>query len=128
MIFYLVIMKYNLSNETYLPETISSFPGAPDMSLWNMLSVALFYNWIPVIISLIFYYPIVKGLKKLIGQNKVRLILTGFVLTMTTPIFYLIVNNWDQDEYRQLTAVYIAWALCFITSVGFYYVANKGTV
>jgi len=32
MIFYFVIMKFNLTNETYLPETISNFPGAPKMT------------------------------------------------------------------------------------------------
>lgn len=125
MIFYFVIMKYNLTNETYLPETISNFPGSPNMSLWNMFSVTIFYNWIPIIISLILYYPIVYGFKKLITQKNLRLILTGFVLSLSTPIFYLIMSNWKHNEYYQVTAEVIAWTLCFVTSIGFYYGVNK---
>lgn len=127
MIIYFVIMKYNLTNETYLPETLSNFPGAPNMSLWNMFSVAVFYNWLSIIISLILYYPIVTGMKKIIPNKKLRLISTGLVLTLTTPIFYLIMNNWKHNGYYQLTAELIAWILCFTISIGFYYLTNNRT-
>ncbi|RAJ27889.1 hypothetical protein LX77_00463 [Gelidibacter algens] len=125
MIIYFVIMKYNLTNETYLPETISNFPGVPDMSLWNMISVSVFYNLIPMIISLCLYYPIVYGMKNLIVKNKLRLILTGFVLTLTTPILHIILSDWKHNDYYQLSAEFIAWILCFLLSIGFYYVANN---
>ncbi len=39
MIFYFVIMKYNLTNETYLPKTISNFPGAINMTFQNMIEI-----------------------------------------------------------------------------------------
>ncbi len=125
MIFYFLIMKYNLTNETYLPEMIKNFPGAPKMSLWNIISVSIFYNLIPLIISLILYFPIVYGLKKLIDNKNPRLIFTGFTLTLTTPIFALIMSNWKHNEYYQPTAELIAWTLCFAISIGFYFIVNK---
>ncbi len=125
MMFYFVIMKYNLTNETYLPETISDFSEASDMGFWNMISASLFYNIIPMIVSLILYLPIVYGLKKLIAKRNLRLILTGFVLTTTTPILYLILSNWRHNDYYQTKAEFIAWTLCFITSILFYYFVNK---
>ena len=125
MIFYFLIMKYNITNETYLPETIKNNPGVPNMSLWNIISVSIFYNLIPIIISLILYFPFVYGLKELINNKNIRLILTGFILTLTTPIFSLIMSNWKHNEYYQVNAELIAWTLCFTISIGFYYIVNN---
>jgi len=41
MIFYFLIMKYDLTNETYLPDTIYNFPGAPKMTFGNMISASI---------------------------------------------------------------------------------------
>jgi hypothetical protein len=82
-------MKYNLTNETYLPETINSFPAAPTMTLGNMIGVSLFYNIIPFIASSLLYYPIVYLTKMLIANNNIlSLMLTAFTLTATTPILF----------------------------------------
>ena len=127
MMFYFVIMKYNLTNETYLPETVSNFPGAPDMNIWGMIGASLFYNIVPLVISLGFYYPIVYGFKKLNFETNFRLILTGFTLTLTTPVSYLFLFDWKYSDFYQLNAVSIGWILCFVVSIGFYYTANKRT-
>jgi hypothetical protein len=80
---------------------------------------------IPIIISLILYFPFVYGLKELINNKNIRLILTGFILTLTTPIFSLIMSNWKHNEYYQVNAELIAWTLCFTISIGFYYIVNN---
>ncbi len=118
-------MKYNLTYETYLPETISNFPAAPDMNLISMIGGALFYNWIPMMLSFLVYFPIVIGLQKLNLTKKLQLLLTGFILTLTTPIFYLIMNNFESNSYYQSNARIIAWTLCFVCSIGFYMLVNK---
>lgn len=125
MIIYFLIMKFNLTNETYLPETIRNFPGAPNMNLWNMITASLFYNFIPLFISLILYFPIVYGIKKLMLPIKLRLIGTAFALTLTTPILYIIFNGYKHNDYYQLWAETIAWTLCFLFSMGFYYFVNN---
>ena len=125
MFSYFVIMKYNITDETNLRETIKSFQGALDLSIWNMISASLIYNLIPIAVSLILYFPIVYGIRKLIAKKNVRLFLTGFVLTLTTPIFYIMMNQWRHNNYYQLKAEWIAWTLCFIFSIGFYIVVNS---
>lgn len=126
MMFYFVIMKYNLTNETYLPETISNFPGAPKMTFGNMISASLFYNIIPLIASFLLYYPIVYLTKKLFAKKSVlSLILTGFTLTATTPILYFAFSEWKHNDYYLKTAEIIAWSLCFIVSIMTYVLLNK---
>ena len=88
-------MKYNLTNETYLPETISNFPGAPEMTLTNMLGASLFYNTIPLALSFVTYYPIVYLTRKLFKtRNSLSLIMAGFFLTLTTPTIYFALSEW----------------------------------
>ncbi|MDX1349669.1 MAG: hypothetical protein R3279_05450 [Putridiphycobacter sp.] len=118
-------MKYNLTDETYLPDTMKYFPGAPTMSFWNIVSASVFYNLIPIIVSAVLYYPIVQGLKNLLPKSKLRLIITGFVLTLTTPILYLVLSGFKHNDYYQLFAESIAWILCFIASIAFYYLINS---
>jgi len=126
MIFYFVIMKYNLTNETYLPETISNFPRAPKMTFGDMISASLFYNIIPLVASFVLYYPIVYSVEKLIKRkNILSLITTGFILTITTPIIYFIFSEGKHNDYYLKTAEIIAWTLCFTFSILTYIGLNK---
>jgi hypothetical protein len=129
MMFYFVIMKYNLTNETYLPETISNFPGAPKMTLTDMIGASLFYNIIPLAISLVTYYPIVYLTRKLFKtRNMLLLITTGFFLTLTTPTIYLDLSEWKHNDYYLKTAEIIAWSLCFVSSIIIYYLLNNSDI
>lgn len=126
MIFYFVIMKYDLTNETYLPETISSFPGAPKMTFGNIISASLFYNIIPLTASFLLYYPIVYLAKMLFKKKSIlSLILTGFTLSATTPILYFGFSEWKHNDYYLKTAEIIAWTLCFLVSILIYVLLNK---
>lgn len=125
MIFYFAIMKYNLTNETYLPETISNFPGAPDMTLLSIVGTSLFYNLFPLIVSLITYYPIVYLTKKIFKTKDIlSLITTGFILTLTNPLIHIIANKGKHNNYYETTAEIIAWTLCFVISILTYYLLN----
>lgn len=127
MMFYFVIMKYNWTNETYLPETISNFPGAPVMTFGNMISASLFYNIIPLTASFVLYCPIVYSLRKLFkNKNFLSLFTTGFILTTTTPIIYFAFSEWKHNDYYLKTAEIIAWLLCFTLSILTYIGLNKG--
>lgn len=110
MMIYFILMKYNFTNETYLPNSIENFPGAPDMSWLDMLTASLFYNLFPLIISFISYFPIVFLIRKLIPKRIVlRLIITGFFLTLTTPIYYFLAIDWKHNDYYQMNAEIISW-------------------
>lgn len=126
MIFYFIIMKYNLTNETYLPETISNFPGAPDMTIVNMIGASLFYNIIPLLASFVLYYPIVYSTRKVFKRKSIiSLVVTGFVLTITTPLIYFALSEWKHNDYYSKTAEIIAWILCFTLSIITYIGLNK---
>ncbi len=125
MMFYFILMKYNLTNETYLPETISSFPAAPEMTFIEMISASLFYNIIPLVFSLLTYYPIVDLTRKLFSKiNLFSIFTTGFFLSLTTPLLYWALNGWKLNNYYSSKADLIAWSLCFLSSMITYVLLN----
>ena len=123
-ILYLILMKYNLTNETYLPETISNFPGAPKMTFGNIISATLFYNQIPIIISIIIYYPIVLLVRKVLPiENIKQILIIGILLSLTTPLIYIFGYNVDLNTMKK--AEIISWIITFILSISTYYFLNK---
>ena len=125
MIIYFIIMKYNLTNETFLPETISNFPGATSVTFLDMISASLFYNIIPLLFSMISYFFIFFIISKMfLKKSNLSVNVIGFVLTCTTPILYLIFNGWKHNDYYQTRAEIISWFLCFLISMTMYYLLN----
>jgi hypothetical protein len=119
-------MKYNLTNETYLAETIRNFPGAPEMTILDMLIASIYLNIISLIISFVIYYPIVFIFKKILPKHTViRLIVTGIFLTLTTPVFYFWASGWAHNDYYLKKAKIIAWILTFLISIIVYFIFNK---
>ncbi|MVM32280.1 hypothetical protein GO755_19695 [Spirosoma sp. HMF4905] len=122
-------MKYNLTNETYLPKTLSNFPGAPKMTILDMLGAALFYNIVPLIISLLTYYPIVYMSRRLFKRiSTISILSSGFLLSITTPLTYLFFSDWHHNDYYLKVAEVLAWILAFIISISTYYLFNKRDV
>lgn len=125
MIFYFILMRYNLTSESALAQALKNYPNISDWSFWSIIQGSIFYNLTTLIVSLITYFPIVYIIKKLISEkHTLRLILTGFVLTATTPIYYLILKGWKHNDYYLPNAELIAWILCFVLSIGTYYLLN----
>ena len=120
MIIYWLIIKY-IFTEINLPNVTA------ETNFGDMISGALYYNIVTLIVSLILYFPIVYGIKKIKLRKKLELILTGFTLTLTTPILYLFLTNWEHNNYYEFKPELIAWILCFTLSIGFYYLANNRT-
>tara|TARA_B100000378_G_C17806622_1_gene329303 strand:- start:72 stop:449 length:378 start_codon:yes stop_codon:yes gene_type:complete len=119
-------MKYNLTNETALADALKNHPNITSWSFVSIIQGSIFYNLTTLIVSLVTYFPIVYLMKRLIDKNHtIKIILTGFILTATTPIYYLFVNDWKYNDYYLPNAELIAWILCFISSIGFYYLANR---
>lgn len=129
MIFYFIIMKYNLTHETYTSAAINNFPEAPETTLTNMLYASLFFNVIPLALSFATYYPIVYLARLLFKtRNSLSLIMAGFFLTLTTPTIYFALSDWKHNDYYLKTAEIIAWSLCFTSSMITYYLLNKNDI
>ncbi|GEP52143.1 hypothetical protein FNO01nite_28150 [Flavobacterium noncentrifugens] len=118
-------MKFNLTNESFLPDTMKNFPGATKMQFVDMISASVFYNLIPLFFSFILYYPIVYAINKLIKNNSiVKLVLAGFTLTSTTPLLYLFFNNYKHNDYYMLKAETISWIFVYSISITLYVFLN----
>ena len=80
-------MKFNLTNETFLPESVRNFPGASRVKFSDLIMVTIFYNCIPVIVSFILYYPIVLFGRTLFKkQDFKQTLFIAFLLSITTPL------------------------------------------
>ena len=129
MLFYFVLMRYNLTNETHLTEVMGDFPGATEMTWEVMLRSSWIYNIIPLVVSLILYYPIVYVVRKLVKPtNLLSLTITGFFLTLTTPILYVAFAIYKPFDNQVNLAESISWTLCFVCSISLYIMLNKGTI
>ena len=126
MTFYFLLMKYNLTSETALADVLKNNPNITNWSFVSIIQGSIFYNLTTLIVSLVTYFPIVYLMKRLIDNNHtIKIILTGFILTATTPIYYLFLTDWKHNNYYMPNAERIAWILCFVLSIGFYYLANR---
>ncbi|MFT3919761.1 hypothetical protein [Cloacibacterium sp.] len=117
-------MKYNLTNETFLPSMISNFPSATKVSFFNMILGSLLYSLPALLLSLIIYFPIFWVFNKVIKNQIIRLIVTGFVLTLTTPLLYIFYNGYEQKLNHFYNAEIISWLITFCFSMYFYYTVN----
>jgi len=123
IIAYLGILKFNLTNETYLPEMINFFPGAPNMSIGDIMIGTLTLGTLPLMLSVLSYYPIYWGIKKIFKQTTIfTLLATATVLTLTTPLLYLIIGSVQLKYNAQI----IPWILCFVLSLTTYLLFNRG--
>ena len=124
LIFYFIIMKYDLTNETFLPESIREFPGAVRSTFGDMILASIFYNWIPLIVSVITYYPIfLLGRKIYSIKNNLQILLIGFLLSITTPFIYIF--DYKIDFHSMKNAEIIAWILTFGLSILTYFLFNR---
>jgi magnesium-transporting ATPase (P-type) len=127
LIIYFVLMKYNITGETYLPKTIRNFPGATTMTFPNIFLVSFLYSIIPLCISLITYFLIVRGIEKILPNKSIfQILLIGLILTSTTPLAMVILNNYKFSSYKYTENV--SWFLCFIISISTYYFFNRKKV
>lgn len=126
LLFYFAILRFNLTGETYLPEMVRSFPAASNLTVSESIAASLFYNIIPLLVSFVTYFFIYFGIKKLFGKTTtVSLLVTGFVLTITTPIVYLIIGAYNPFENKASSLALVLW---FTTSIATYYWFNKKDV
>ncbi len=125
LFFYFLIMKFNLTNETFSPSMISNFPGATKITFSDIILGSFLYSFAAMAFSLVFYFPIYWILKKTLNNKNFRLIFTGFVLTSSTPLLYIFFNGYDEHLKHLYIAEIISWILTFVISILFYFVVNN---
>ncbi len=94
-------MRFNLTDDTYLPGMIRNFPDASKMTLADLTAASLFYNILPVAISFLTYDPIYYIIKKIFGRTTtVSLFVTAFIITLTTPLCYILSGGYQPLELK----------------------------
>ncbi len=126
LLFYFAILRFNLTGETYLPDMARYFPAAPNLTISEVLAASLFYNIIPLLVSFVTYFFIYFGVQKLFSKTtNLSLLLTGFVLTLTTPIVYILLGGFNPFTNKASGLALVLW---FIASIATYYWFNKRDV
>ena len=125
---YFLIMKYNLTGETFLPKTQRNFPGATSANFFDMLLATLFYFWPAIIISFLSYYYIYLLSKKIFATTTIiSKLVTAVLLSLSTPILFLYMSNWKWNNYYEYNAGIISWILYFTISVSLYIFLNRNS-
>ena len=110
MIVYLYLLRFNLTNETYTEEMVSSFPAASEMGIIEILIGSIFYSWIFIlmdaVVVILLHHLIVVKIEK-INRNK---LLTGFLLNIPIVVFHLFLLDFDMN---------IAWILSILINLFF---------
>jgi hypothetical protein len=97
------------------------------MTFPNILLVSFLYSIIPLCISLLTYFLIVRGIEKILPNKSIfQILLIGLILTSTTPLAMVILNNYKFSSYKYTENV--SWFLCFLISISTYYFFNRKKV
>ncbi|MFD2720403.1 hypothetical protein ACFST9_16880 [Hymenobacter monticola] len=86
-------MKYNLTNETYTSDMMSSFPAAPRMTVMDMLGASLYITFFPLLIDFCLVSWIQKTLTKNSKSNVPAFLLLGIVLHLPIILFWIFMNS-----------------------------------
>lgn len=90
-VLYFLLMKYNLTNETYTPSMQSNFPGAPRMGIFSMFVAAAFITWLPLIADGV----VLSGVERMVKPDyaqRFRTVALGVVLHVPIVLFWLVYN------------------------------------
>jgi len=97
MIVYLLLLRFNLTNETYTEEMISSFPAASEMGiieiLFGSIYISGFFILLDIIVVILLYQLIIVKNEKLNGNK----LLTGFLLNIPIVVFYFYLLDFEMN-------------------------------
>jgi ABC-type phosphate transport system permease subunit len=113
-IIYFILMKYDFTSETYRPETVSNFPGAPEMGLLSMVFASIYVSIVPLIIDI----PLILGLQAYIAKNyvlnNIKPFTLGILLHIPVAAFWALMNATKAVEPN--LAGYLGLGLSFIVA------------
>jgi hypothetical protein len=132
LILFWILLKYNLTHETYLPETVNYYPAAPSVGFGEIIVYAFLLSIIPMFVSFIIYAPIILLVDKLYKSvSYISLFTSAILLSLTTPIVYIVTATHNTliyaDESTKVTKI-VALLVTFILSIVLYVFLNKNKI
>lgn len=92
-IIYFILLKFNLTNETYSEEIMSSFPNADKISFLGILIATLYISWLPILLDII----IIWISYNFITKNKLFIneFLQGALMNIPIIVIWILMQNGD---------------------------------
>lgn len=121
LILYFVLLRFNVTGETYLPEMVRNFPEAPKMSFTDMVFASLFLGILPMFVSgflyTLLYFILDKPFER---RGSWPALAIGFLLAFSFPITCYVAGA---DFFGTRAGTY-ALILSFLISMATYYLFN----
>jgi len=91
--FYFILMRFNLTHETYTKDMMSSFPEAPRMTFSRMLFASVYITWLPLIVDFAVVSIIQSLLSNRATKNKLWIFAFGILIHIPIILFWLVMNT-----------------------------------
>jgi hypothetical protein len=98
---YFILMKYNLTGQTYTSATVANFPGAPKMDFVSMICASLYISFMPLLFDVVMLGILHRYLLAMIyrsGLKSIRLsaitaVLFGLILHIPVILFWTAIST-----------------------------------
>ena len=102
-VIYFILLKFNITRETYTDEMISQFPAADEGGFLEILFVSVYMLWIPILIDLIILHIFYRYL--LNNASKINDFFIGVILNI--PIIFILILVFEGDMNRAMITSFI---------------------
>lgn len=92
-LFYFIILRFDLTGETFTESMQSNFPNASKMTFIGMIGASFLINFVPIIFDTIFQLLVKKSISDLLVNSKKELFIKGLSLHVPVILFWLFIVN-----------------------------------
>ncbi|RYZ50719.1 MAG: hypothetical protein EOP49_13405 [Sphingobacteriales bacterium] len=119
---YFLLLRFNVTGETFSADTRANFPEAPHMKFTDMLAASIIYNILPILVSSVIYFVLYFILPRPFERAPRSSVLSiGILFSFTTPIVYLAAGA---NPFKSATTV-LALLISTMISISGYYFFNR---
>ena len=114
-VLYFLLLKYDLTSETYTPSMRSNFPGAANMDIFSMIIAAVYITWLPLLADGV----ILSGVERLLKPRYAHWLWTvalGAGLHVPIVLFWQVVSASKGGAFN--TAQQASLLLSFLVAGG----------
>lgn len=86
---YFILLRFNITGETFSTEMTSSFPGATEMSFLGMIGASLYISFFPILLDLIANFVIIKLVIRPILNARLDFFIKGMLFHIPILLFYI---------------------------------------
>lgn len=92
-VLYFILLKYNLTNETYSDKMISAFPSAPSLTVSEIIVASISGSWIIILIDIVIIFTGIKIFKSIYQRIRWSLFTIGLGLHIPITLVSILILN-----------------------------------